>query len=104
MLYEVITCTATSRAIIVGDIYDTVVEKLLGLVAKAVPGNGLDKTTTMGPSACKSQYDKVRSMIGVGVAEGLTLLAGTADLPELDEETGGFFIAPTIFGDRNNFV
>lgn len=92
-------CTATSRAIIVGDIYDAVVEKLLALTAKAVPGNGMDPTTTMGPSACKAQYDRVREMIGVGVAEGLALLTGTADLPERDEGTGGFFIAPTIFGN-----
>lgn len=92
-------CTATSRAIIVGDIYDAVVEKLLELVAKAVPGNGMDPATTMGPSGCKAQYDRVREMIGVGVAEGLQMLSGTADLPELDEQTGGFFVAPTIFGD-----
>ncbi len=92
-------CTATSRGIIVGDAYDAVVEKLLALTAKSVPGNGMDPATTMGPSASKAQYDRVREMIGVGVAEGLDLLTGTADLPELGEETGGFFIAPTIFGN-----
>jgi len=92
-------CTATSRAIIVGDIYDAVVEKVVAAAKAFVLGSGLDAATTMGPVATRAQYDKVRGMIAVGKAEGLKMLAGPDELPDLDEAKGGFFIPPTVFVD-----
>lgn len=92
-------CTATSRAIVVGDIYDAVVEKVVALAGAMVAGDGMDPKTSFGPVACKPQYDRVREMIGVGKAEGLKMVLGSDNLPDLDEETGGFFVSPTIFVD-----
>lgn len=92
-------CTATSRAIIVGDIHDAVVERLIALASGTVMGNGLNSGTAMGPLATRAQYLKVREMIAVGRAEGLKMLLGPDELADKDEVTGGFFIPPTIFAD-----
>lgn len=92
-------CTATSRAIIVGDLHDTVIERVVAAAGKMVAGDGLDSATTMGPMATKAQYDKVRAAIARAKADGLKMVLGPDELPERSEAEGGFFIPPTIFGD-----
>jgi alpha-ketoglutaric semialdehyde dehydrogenase len=92
-------CTATSRAIIVGDAYDDIVARVKAIAEGFVLGAGMDAATTMAPIASKAQYDHIRRMIQVGLDEGLELITGGGDLPERSEAEGGFFVKPTIFGN-----
>ena len=65
-----------------------------------VLGDPADPATTMGPIATESQYQRVVSYIGQGIAEGARVVTGGADPPEGLE--AGYFVRPTLFSDVRN--
>ena len=89
-------CTATSRVIVVRDVYEPFKAKLLGKVRELRIGDGLDPATWLGPCASEKQYRTVMSYIRKGVEEGAELLTGGGkpDDPALAE---GYFVAPAVF-------
>lgn len=89
-------CTATSRAIVVEDIADQFVEKLVARTKKLVVGNGMNASSDLGPSVDQAQFDTVLEYIEIGKGEGLKLLAGGSRLTD-GEHSHGFFVEPTIF-------
>lgn len=89
-------CTATSRAIVVNEIADEFVEKLVARTKKLVVGNGLNAGMDLGPSVDQGQFDTVLEYIEIGKGEGLKLLAGGNRLTD-GEHAHGFFVEPTIF-------
>ncbi|QRG66703.1 alpha-ketoglutaric semialdehyde dehydrogenase GucD [Brevibacillus choshinensis] len=91
-------CTATSRVLIQGGVYEAFKQKLLARVAQLSIGDGMQSTTWMGPCASENQLKTVLSYIEKGKAEGATLLYGGSRLTAngLDR---GFFVEPTIFED-----
>lgn len=92
-------CTATSRVIVVRDVYETFKEKLVSKVNLLKIGNGMEADTWLGPCASEAQQLTVLSYIRKGIEEGATLLTG-GEVPKgdpgLDE---GFFIRPAVFDD-----
>lgn len=94
-------CTASSRVIVVGDLYDEVVRRIVDIARKHKLGNGLEKEVTMGPLASAAQYDKVAEMIEAGKAEGLEMAFGADEL-ETGLPSRGYFVPPTIFVDVPN--
>jgi alpha-ketoglutaric semialdehyde dehydrogenase len=91
-------CTATSRVLVVGDIYDEVVRRLIDRAKVLNIGNGLDPKVTLGPLASEAQYRKVRELVEIGRAEGLKLAYPLeASRPALP--SNGYFVAPTVFVD-----
>lgn len=91
-------CTATSRVLVVGDVYDAVVREIVARAKAFNIGNGLDPKVTMGPLASEAQCKKVREMIEAGKSEGLTIAFGADNLGSaLPAE--GHFVAPTVFVD-----
>lgn len=91
-------CTATSRVLVVGEVYASVVREIVAKAKAIRVGNGLDPSITMGPLVSEPQYRKVRAMIEVGKAEGLPLAFGGEDLPAALPDQG-YFVAPTVFVD-----
>jgi acyl-CoA reductase-like NAD-dependent aldehyde dehydrogenase len=89
-------CTATSRVIVLGEIYDAFKEKLLEKVQQIKIGDGMEAATWMGPCASESQLNTVLSYIEKGIAEGATLVYGGRRLMENGLEHG-FFVEPAIF-------
>lgn len=89
-------CTATSRVIVVSDVYETFKAKLLEKVSALRVGDGLNAETWLGPCASEKQYDTVRRYIRKGTEEGAVLLTGgeTPDDPALKD---GFFVTPAVF-------
>jgi aldehyde dehydrogenase (NAD+) len=63
----------------------------------AVIGDTADDSVTMGPLVSLAQFDKVQALIGQGIAEGATLVAGGLGRPE--GMNRGHFTKPTVFGD-----
>jgi len=104
------TCVAGSRLLIHASIYDELVEKIEAHVGEVVRlGNALDVSTTMGPIAFDTQYEKVKSYIELGQSEGAELAFGGRFGPENFEEredaealAGGYFVAPTLFRGATN--
>lgn len=83
-------CSATSRAIIVASVYDTVVAKIVERAKTLTVGDTSDPVNIVGPVIDSGAERKVLDYVDVGRKEG-TLLLGGAKVG-----TKGHFIAPTI--------
>ncbi len=93
------TCTAGTRLIVEEQILDRFMELVLESASKWMPGDPLDPATRMGPMIDQAQHEAVAEYVGIGCAEGAELVFGghrTLD------ETGGYFIEPTVFRGVNN--
>ena len=91
-------CTATSRVIVEESIYDEFMEQLIDRTSKLKIGDGLDPTVDVSPLASESQFDTVRSYIGIGTEEGANLVYGGNALSG-DIYDDGYYVEPTIFTD-----
>jgi aldehyde dehydrogenase (NAD+) len=88
-------CTATSRAIVMSDVADEFVAKVLEHAESVVAGHPLDENTTMGPSVSDKQLEQVLKYMEIGRGES-ELLCGGSRLME-GNLAGGYFPAPTLF-------
>src|SRR5213080_148414 len=89
-------CTATSRAIVVNQVADEFVERIVKRAQSMRIGDGNDPQTEMGPSVDESQFKTVLEYLNVGREDGATLLCGgeRATGNGLDQ---GYFVRPTVF-------
>ena len=92
-------CIAGSRLMVERPIYDEVVERVAGMAASWMPGDPLDPATKAGPIVDAAQLDRVAGFVASGVDEGANLVAGGS---RTLEDSGGFFIEPTVFADVSN--
>lgn len=91
-------CSAGSRAIIVEQVYDTVVQKVIENTNRLKLGQVTEDNYNLGPVSDEKAYKKIREYIEIGKSEG-TLVAGDKH----DVPAEGYFIPPTVFEgvDRN---
>lgn len=94
-------CTATSRAIVHKDVYDTFLQKLTEKTVALKLGAGLEDSTQVGPVINKKQYEKILGYIEIGKEQGARLVTGGAKAEGADVEHGNF-IQPTVFADVTN--
>jgi alpha-ketoglutaric semialdehyde dehydrogenase len=91
-------CTAASRVIATGPVYDRLCSELVGRAEKMKLGDGLDDDTDVGPVINQAALDKIHSYTEIGKDEGAKLLTGG----EIATENGldrGFFYRPTVFAE-----
>jgi alpha-ketoglutaric semialdehyde dehydrogenase len=88
-------CTALSRVIVKNEQADALLEHLVHLAAQIKVGDGLDRTTNMGPLVSRGQLEIVDNYVKRGVECGAHILAGGHCLVE-DVEEQGYFYAPTL--------
>ncbi len=86
-------CSACSRAIVVEDIYDTVLNRVVELTNQLSVGNPEDFHTFMGPVIDENAFNKIIEYIEIGKKEGRLVAGGIGD------SSKGFFIKPTVFAD-----
>jgi aldehyde dehydrogenase (NAD+) len=91
-------CTATSRVIASGAVYDAVQSKLVERAEKLRLGDGLEESTDVGPVVNRSALEKIHSYTEIGVDEGAKLLTGGEIATENGLDKGSFY-RPTVFGD-----
>lgn len=91
-------CTATSRAIVVGDIADAFTELVVGRAKELRIGPGTDADAYTGPVITERARDKVLSHVKIAIDEGATLLAG-GGVPESAQFANGYYVEPTVLGD-----
>lgn len=89
-------CSACSRAIIVDDVYDEVLEKVVAGARKLTQGNPTDRSNFMGAVIDEKAFGKISEYIEIGKKEGRVVLGG--DVPSPDQ-SGGYYIPPTIIAD-----
>ncbi len=86
-------CSACSRAVILKDVYEQVLERVIALTRQLSVGETTDSSVFMGPVIDQAAFDKINEYIEIGKQEGKLVAGGNAD------SSRGFFIEPTIFAD-----
>lgn len=86
-------CSACSRAIIVEDVYDEVLNRAVELTKELTAGNTAGNEHFMGPVIDQASFDKIMSYIKIGEEEGRIAAGGKGD------DSTGYFVEPTIIAD-----
>ncbi|RFU61828.1 L-glutamate gamma-semialdehyde dehydrogenase [Peribacillus glennii] len=86
-------CSACSRAVVVEDVYDEVLNRAVELTKELTIGNPEEQSNFMGPVIDHNAYKKIMEYIEIGKQEGRLMTGGAGD------DSTGFFIKPTIFAD-----
>jgi acyl-CoA reductase-like NAD-dependent aldehyde dehydrogenase len=87
------TCNAGSRLIVHRSLREELVERIAAMGEKLAPGEPLDPKTKLGAIVDDRQLDRVLSYVRLGEQEGARVVAGGQ---RVREETGGFYVPPTI--------
>lgn len=85
-------CSAGSRAIIVDQVYDQVVQKVVEKTKQLTMGDVTQAETYMGPVVDENAMKKILDYIEIGKGEGRLLVGGGHQGP-------GYFIEPTVIAD-----
>jgi aldehyde dehydrogenase (NAD+) len=91
------SCSAPTRMLVPADRLLEVEELAAAAAASMTVGDPSLEDTVLGPLANRNQFDKVRDMISMGLAEGAKLVCGGLGLPEGLSQ--GYFVKPTIFSE-----
>lgn len=86
-------CSACSRAIVLEDVYDDVLKRVVELTKGLTVGDTTAKATFMGPVNDQTAFDKIMGYIDKGKQEGKLMVGGEGD------DSKGWFIQPTVFAD-----
>jgi 1-pyrroline-5-carboxylate dehydrogenase len=86
-------CSACSRAIVVREIYDAFLEKLVKEIRKIAVGPPEDRTNFMGPVINEGAFRSIMEYIDIGRKEGRLLCGGEPGSAE------GWYIQPTAIAD-----
>lgn len=89
------SCSAPTRMIVPRDRLAEVEAIAARAVAEIVLGDPRDASVTHGAIANRAQFDRIQTMIGVGLHEGARLIAGGLGWPA--GLAGGLFVFPTVF-------
>ncbi|MFL5680238.1 MAG: aldehyde dehydrogenase [Chloroflexota bacterium] len=93
------TCNAGSRLVVHRSVREELVERIAELGRQLAPGEPLDPATRMGSIVDARQLEKVIGYVALGREEGASVVAGGE---RVREETGGFYVAPTILDGVSN--
>jgi aldehyde dehydrogenase (NAD+) len=94
------SCDAPTRLLVEKKCYAEVIEIAKQAAENISLGDPTKEGDHLGPLFDKIQYDRVQTMIKVGIDEGVTLLTGGLGKPEGFET--GWYTKPTIFTDVTN--
>jgi acyl-CoA reductase-like NAD-dependent aldehyde dehydrogenase len=91
-------CYAGSRLLVDRKIKDELLDRVLRAAQRLVPGDPLDQQTRLGAIVSSEQLERILGYVESGKQEGARLLLGGK---RLLEETGGYFLSPTVFDEAN---
>ena len=89
-------CVAGSRILVERSVYEPFLAELTAQAEAMKVGDPLDLATTAGAIASQDQCRSILGMIEQARADGLRLVSGGE---QILQDTGGTYIAPTIFAD-----
>ncbi len=94
------SCDAPTRLLVERSCYDEVLEIAQRAAEAQAVGDPTQEGDHVGPLFDKIQFDRVQTLINVGIDEGARLLAGGPGKP--DGFDTGWFVKPTVFADVTN--
>lgn len=86
-------CSACSRAVIVEDVYDQVLNRVVELTNQLTVGDPTEQGTFVGPVNDNNAFKKIMEYIEIGKGEGKLMAGGEGD------NSKGFFVKPTVIAD-----
>ncbi len=86
-------CSACSRVVVLEDIYDRFVDRLVEAARSIEMGAAENPSSWMGPVIDNDACERIKKYIEIGKQEGKLLYQGVVN------ETRGYFVSPTIFAD-----
>jgi acyl-CoA reductase-like NAD-dependent aldehyde dehydrogenase len=89
-------CSVGSRLLVERSIESQVLERITSRLKEIVIGDARNAQTTFGPLASGKQCERVMNYIHDAPRQGARLVAGGR---RVLEETGGYFVEPTVFSD-----
>lgn len=89
-------CTATSRAIVIDEVADAFVDRVVTLAKELVIGDPMQPNTDMGPSVDEGQMNTVLEYLEIGKSSDAKLCCGGSRMTD-GAYSKGFFVAPTVF-------
>jgi 1-pyrroline-5-carboxylate dehydrogenase len=87
-------CSAGSRAIVVDQVYDAVLAKVVERTNRLLLGETDRENFDLGPVSDEKSYKKIREYIEIGKGEGKLVAGDKHQVPGQ-----GYFIPPTVFSD-----
>ena len=87
-------CTATSRAIVLDEVYDQYVESLQQTVEELIVGDPTSENVDIGPKSSSNGLTEDLEYIESGLDDGASLVTGGEQV-----DRDGYFIEPTVFTD-----
>jgi malonate-semialdehyde dehydrogenase (acetylating)/methylmalonate-semialdehyde dehydrogenase len=96
-------CMAISVAVLVGDVADKIVPRLVERARKLKVKDGCEADAEMGPIVAREALERIRGFIAEGVASGAKLLVDGRNDPQTGKPfqvrgcEGGFWIGGTLF-------
>lgn len=94
-------CSAGTRLLIEGKIYDSFMDQLRERFERVRVGNPADSKTHLGPLISDKQLRRVEDYVDIGKSEGATLVTG-GSRPAGTALGKGFYFQPTLLGDARN--
>ena len=90
-------CALPTRLYVHADVYDQMVDKVVGMVRSVSVGDPLDPSVLVGPVVSESAMERILGVVERAGSDGATLLTGGTRLG--GDLAAGWFVAPTVFGD-----
>ncbi|HKW17005.1 MAG TPA: aldehyde dehydrogenase family protein [Terriglobales bacterium] len=94
------SCNAPTRMLVPDSKLELAIDIARGTAESLVVGDPSDARTNLGPLASQAQFEKVQSLIKIGLDEGATLVTGGAGRPAGLPK--GFYAKPTVFANVDN--
>jgi aldehyde dehydrogenase (NAD+) len=94
------SCNAPTRMLIEQSVYDKAVEIAAKVAVQIKLGDPMQKGAHLGPVVSKAHYDKIQSLIQIGIDEGAQPVAGGTG--RADGFDRGYYVKPTIFAAVHN--
>jgi len=94
------SCDAPTRMLVPAERMEEAAAIAAAKAESTIVGDPRDKNTHIGPVVSQLQWDKIQTLIRVGIDEGATLVAGGLGRPDGLEK--GFYVKPTVFSGVDN--
>lgn len=91
-------CLAGSLVLAVGEVYEPLVEALVGAARALRLGDGMDPGVDVGPVISRAALERIVGHIEAGIAEGARLLLDGRGV-RVEGYPHGYFLGPTVFTD-----
>jgi aldehyde dehydrogenase (NAD+) len=92
-------CTKTSRVLVSERLHDELVDALSTAAQKLIVGDPFDVDTQVGPLVAERQRRSIEEYVGLGVADGATIVTGGGRPAGLDQ---GWYVEPTVMTNVDN--